>query len=214
MSGENITYISCNVYGCFYPFRPWKCVICMKYRFKKCQTRKPGFEHDPNLGFQVWKTAGFPGYQCFGKPGFITLIAVNTWSILTVIINLFKHYYVNAGHCLHNTVARRGRPNSQKLVNWGINRVWCNWVLMLLLLLNAASVCHTPGSMNKMVFVVQKRCFWVHDGPCQSFSYWSAVVHTKNPFSLCHLLHNSINTVPRDMTKKILKEVIIVLQQI
>jgi len=179
MSGENITYISCNVYGCFYPFRPWKCVICMKYRFKKCQTRKPGFEHDPNLGFQVWKTAGFPGYQCFGKPGFITLIAVNTWSILTVIINLFKHYYVNAGHCLHNTVARRGRPNSQKLVNWGINRVWCNWVLMLLLLLNAASVCHTPGSMNKMVFVVQKRCFWVHDGPCQSFSYWSAVVHTK-----------------------------------
>ena len=121
------------MYGCFYPFRPWKCVICMKYRFKKCQTRKPGFEHDPNLGFQVWKTAGFPGYQCFGKPGFITLIAVNTWSILTIIINLFKHYYVNAGHCLHNTVARRGRPNSQKLVNWGINRVWCNWVLMLLL---------------------------------------------------------------------------------
>jgi len=57
------------LYGCFYPFRPWKCVIYMKYLGKKCQTRKPGFEHDPNPGFRVWKTARFPEYSGSGKPG-------------------------------------------------------------------------------------------------------------------------------------------------
>jgi len=48
---------------------------------KKFQTRKPGFMHGPNPGFQVWKTAGLPGS---GKPGFITLTTTH-WDIPSLL---------------------------------------------------------------------------------------------------------------------------------